>query len=111
MDPMLSLQTLFDGKWRPAVLRQLVDGPLRLSQLRRALPSCSKKVLIDTLHSLERIGWVERREYDTKVRRVDYVLTEAHAAKLRSLFSATGEAELVALSSKSQDPPHGGDAG
>lgn len=68
------LRIVFQGKWRLRVLREIAKGPVRLSQLRRVVPGCSKKVLIDTLHGLEELGWVERREYPTKVRRVDYSL-------------------------------------
>ena len=42
------LRTLFQGKWRLRLLQEMIGGPVRLSQLRRAIPDCSKKVLIDT---------------------------------------------------------------
>ena len=60
------LLTLFQGKWRLQVLQELIKGPARLSHLRRVLPACSKKVLIDTLHGLEDIGWIVRTEYPAK---------------------------------------------
>lgn len=69
------LRIVFQGKWRLRVLREIAGGPVRLSQLRRNVPECSKKVLIDTLHALEELGLIERREFPTKVRRVDYSLT------------------------------------
>lgn len=69
------LRIVFQGKWRLRVLREIVKGPIRLSQLRRAVPECSKKVLIDTLHGLEVLGWIERQEFPTKLRKVEYSLT------------------------------------
>ena len=69
------LRIAFQGKWRLRVLQELVKGPVRLSALRRVMPGCSKKVLIDTLHGLEELGWIERHEYPTKLRRVEYSLT------------------------------------
>jgi len=65
------LRIVFQGKWRLRVLQEIVKGPVRLSQLRRAIPGCSKKVLIDALHGLEELGWVERREFPSKLKRVE----------------------------------------
>ena len=69
------LRIVFQGKWRLRVLQEIVRGPIRLSQLRRAVPECTKKVLIDTLHGLEELGWIARKEYPTKLKRVEYSLT------------------------------------
>lgn len=69
------LRIIFQGKWRLRVLREIAKGPVRLSQLRRAVPECSKKVLIDTLHGLEGLGWIERQEFSTRLRKVSYSLT------------------------------------
>jgi len=52
------LRIVFQGKWRLRVLQEIVKGPVRLSQLRRAVPECSKKVLIDTLYGPEELGWM-----------------------------------------------------
>ena len=41
----LPLHPLIRGKWRLPILMCLADGPLRLSELRKALPDASKKVL------------------------------------------------------------------
>lgn len=68
------LRFVFQGKWRLRVLQEIVKGPVRLSQLRRAVPQCSKKVLIDALHGLEEVGWIERQEYPSKLKRVEYSL-------------------------------------
>ena len=66
------LRIVFQGKWRLGVLQHIVNGPVRLSQLRRAVPECTKKVLIDTLHWLEERGWIARQEYPTELKRVEY---------------------------------------
>ena len=64
------LKAIFHGKWRLEVLRQLVVKPMRLSALVRAIPGCSKKVLIDTLHGLEAVKLVNRVEFSTKLKKV-----------------------------------------
>jgi DNA-binding HxlR family transcriptional regulator len=88
------LRIVFQGKWRLRVLREIVKGPVRLSQLRRAVPESSKKVLIDTLHGLEGLGGIERQEFPTKLRRVEYSLTESceHDVR-RAVAIASSEAD------------------
>jgi DNA-binding HxlR family transcriptional regulator len=66
----------------------LADGPLRLSELRKALPDASKKVLVDNLHGLERLGVIERVDLSTRVRRVEYALSEMSRDKVLRLLSA-----------------------
>lgn len=86
------LRIVFQGKWRLKVLQELVKGPIRLSELRRAVPDCSKKVLIDTLHGLEELRWIERREYPTKIKRVEYSLTAKCEQEVRRAI-ATASSE------------------
>ena len=52
-------RVVLQGKWRLRVLQEIAKGPVRLSHLRRVVPQCSKKVLIDTLHGLEELSWIE----------------------------------------------------
>lgn len=63
-------------KWRIAVLHLLSNGPLRRSQLQRALEEVSPKVLTQTLRGLERDGLVEREAYAAAPLWVEYRLTE-----------------------------------
>ena len=88
------LRTLFQGKWRLQVLQELMKGPARLSQLRRVLPACSKKVLIDTLHGLAEIGWIVRTEYPARVRRVEYSLAARWAGELREVVEHVQTSEV-----------------
>lgn len=81
------LRVAFQGKWRLNVLLQMSKGPVRLSQLKRAMPECSKKVLIDTLHSLEELGWIERREYHTKLKKVEYAFTSGYERDIRRVIA------------------------
>jgi DNA-binding HxlR family transcriptional regulator len=86
------LRIVFQGKWRLKVLLQISKGPVRLSQLKRAMPECSKKVLIDTLHGLEEMGWIERREYPTTLKKVEYAFTSRCERDIRRAIAiASGE--------------------
>ncbi len=80
------LRLLFQGKWRLPVLRELLGAPRRLSQLRRAIPHATKKMLIDTLHALEALRWIIRREYNSRIKRVEYSVAEGIAEQLRRLI-------------------------
>lgn len=54
------------GKWRPQVYCTLQDGPLRFSDIQRAIPDVSRKVLTDQLRELEQLGMVRRVDYSTE---------------------------------------------
>ena len=82
------LKAIFHGKWRFEVLRQLAVKPTRLSALVRAIPGCSKKVLIDTLHGLEAIKLVNRVEFATKVKKVEYHLTAECSENVRRIVTS-----------------------
>ena len=79
------LKAIFHGKWTFRVLRELVRGPIRLGELKRAIPECSKKVLIDTLHGLGTTRLIQRVEYPTTVEKVEYQLTPHYAEEVRRL--------------------------
>lgn len=84
------LKAIFHGKWRFLVLRELVSSPMRLSGLRRAIPDCSKKVLIDTLHGLEAAKLIARVEYPTAVKKVEYGLDSECADNVRRVILGIG---------------------
>ncbi len=69
------LQRIGD-KWSVLVVGQLADGPLRFSEIRRAIGSISQRMLTLTLRGLERDGLVTRTVHATVPPRVDYELTD-----------------------------------
>lgn len=62
-------------QWVSLVLYHLVDGEKRFNELWRALNGVSQKMLAQTLRSLERDGFVERRVYPVVPPKVEYRLT------------------------------------
>jgi DNA-binding HxlR family transcriptional regulator len=79
-----------NGKWKLKILVAMQDGCARLSELERLIPDATKKMLIDSLHSLEADGVVLRRELESwPVRRVEYeivaVMREATRTAVDSL--------------------------
>lgn len=67
---------LVGERWSLLVVRELLLGPLRFSDLRRALNGISAKVLTERLESLERAGAVTRRTLPPPSPAQVYELTE-----------------------------------
>lgn len=63
-------------KWTVLVVGYLGGGPIRFSELRRAIGGISQKMLTTTLRGLERDGFVTRTVFPTIPPRVDYELTQ-----------------------------------
>lgn len=66
---------LVRGKWKIPILVNMLDGPVRLGQLRRLIPNASKKVLVQQLHELERDGIIVRTEFSGKIKHVEYTIS------------------------------------
>lgn len=63
------------SRWGTLVLRALLGGTRRFSELRREVGGVSEKMLAQTLRALERDGLVERTAYPVIPPRVEYRLT------------------------------------
>jgi len=72
-------------KWSLLVLGTLRDGPLRFSGIVDALPGVSSRMLVATLRSLERDGFVTRTIYAEVPPRVEYATTELGRSLLPEL--------------------------
>lgn len=66
---------LIGGRWKPSLLWQLVGGTMRYSQLKRAMPNVSERILVLQLRELERDGLICREVYREVPPRVEYSLT------------------------------------
>ncbi len=68
---------MLEGRWKMLILFQLFSKPvLRFSELERAIPAVSQKMLIQQLRDLERDGIVRRTVYPQVPPKVEYQLTE-----------------------------------
>ena len=68
---------LLEGRWKMMIIFHLFDKDmLRFSELERAIPLASQKMLIQQLRYLERNGVVRRTVYPQVPPRVEYNLTE-----------------------------------
>lgn len=64
------------GKWTTLIVRDLLGGTKRFTELRAGLDGVNPKVLTERLRLLEEHGIVERRAYAEIPPRVEYSLTE-----------------------------------
>jgi DNA-binding HxlR family transcriptional regulator len=82
---------LLQGKWTIQILCAMREHPVRLSQLKRAIPSASKKALTASLRSLEVARVVLRRDLSSSVLHVEYELADTMREPLVALLDHLGE--------------------
>ncbi|WP_307724030.1 winged helix-turn-helix transcriptional regulator [Cellulomonas composti] len=85
--PVARSVAILDGRWTMLVIRDLLRGTRRFSELRSSLDGISPKTLTDRLRALEEHGLVERRQYAEIPPRVEYSLT-ARGAELEPVIEA-----------------------
>src|SRR3954454_10043007 len=59
-------------KWTVLIILELKQGPLRFTQLRKAVPGVSPQVLTQSLRELHRNGMLQRRYFPEVPRAVEY---------------------------------------
>lgn len=68
---------MLEGKWKLVILFHLFGGNLlRFSELERAIPAISQKMLIQQLRQLENDGIVRRIVHPEVPPRVEYCMTD-----------------------------------
>ncbi len=63
-------------KWKPCILCYLTEKPMRYSELYRIIPNISRKILSEHLKELETDELIIRTQYDDKLQKVEYSLSE-----------------------------------
>ena len=70
-----------EGRWKTLIIFHLFGAPaLRFSELHRAIPGVSQKMLIQQLRNLEGNGIVTRKVHPEVPPKVEYSLSEAGLA-------------------------------
>jgi DNA-binding HxlR family transcriptional regulator len=67
---------LVGRRWTGAILRVLMDGPLRFSEIAHAVPELSDRLLSERMKELEARGIVERTVLPGPPVRVEYALSK-----------------------------------
>lgn len=91
--PVRGILDRLGDKWTTLIVIVLTLKPHRFSEIRRAIPDISKRMLTQTLRDLERDGLIARRVFPTKPPSVDYRLTELGETLLDPLFALIAWAE------------------
>jgi DNA-binding HxlR family transcriptional regulator len=67
---------LFSTKWKPCILCYLAEKEMRYNDLYRIIPNISRKMLSEHLRELETDGLIIRNQFDNKLQKVEYRLSE-----------------------------------
>ncbi|MBV9309215.1 MAG: helix-turn-helix transcriptional regulator [Solirubrobacterales bacterium] len=67
---------LIGRRWTGAILRVLMDGPLRFSEIAQVVPELSDRLLSERMKELEARGIVDRHVIPGPPLRVEYSLSE-----------------------------------
>lgn len=86
--PVAKAAEIVAERWTPLVLRELMLGAQRFSEIRRGVPGMSPSLLSTRLRALEDAGLVERKPGQTKSRS-EYQLTPA-GRELRPVIELLG---------------------
>ena len=74
--PVETTLLLISDKWKVLILRDLLQGTKRFSELKKSLGQVSQKVLTSQLRQMEASGLISRTVYAQVPPRVEYSLTE-----------------------------------
>jgi DNA-binding HxlR family transcriptional regulator len=86
---------MLEGRWKMVIIFHLfARGTLRFSELEKAIPGVSQKMLIQQLRELERDGIVSRTVYPQVPPKVEYDLTKWGQAMCPALDSLLDWAAL-----------------
>lgn len=96
---------VIDGRWKVLILRELLQGVKRFSELHRALKGVTQKMLTQQLREMERNGVVHRKVYTQVPPKVEYSLTPL-GESLKPVLTAMHEWGLRVLRSPDQPKVH-----
>lgn len=88
--PVATTVQLIGSKWKLFILRDLLTGTKRYSELQHSLTGISQKVLTESLKSMINDGLVIRTSYPEVPPRVEYCLSPL-GESMRPIISAMAE--------------------
>lgn len=85
--PVEATLEVIGGKWKVVILCLLKEGKKRFSELQRAMPAVTKKMLSQQLRELEADGIIIRKVFDDIPPKVEYSLSE-EGESLRGILNS-----------------------
>lgn len=67
---------LLGKRWNGLIIRVLLDGPKRFSDISNMIPQLSDRILVERFKELEAEGIIKRNVYPETPVRIEYQLTE-----------------------------------
>lgn len=74
--PITTTMLMIGGRWKVIILWNLKNGALRYSELKKAMPSITEKMLTQQLKGLIEQGWVSKTDFKEIPPRTQYSLTK-----------------------------------
>jgi len=94
--PVARTARLIEGKWTTRIVRDLLTGKKRYSELQRSLVGISPKVLAERLRFLEDEGLIAKTIYPVVPPHTEYRLTK-RGLKLRGIIAAMARFDSMVL--------------
>lgn len=88
--PVATTVALIGNKWKPLILRNLMNGTQRYKYLQFGIDGISPKVLTENLRQMEDDGLVKREVFAEVPLRVEYSLTEL-GERMRPIINALAD--------------------
>lgn len=88
--PIATTVQLIGSKWKLLIMRNLLQRPGRVNELKKDLDGISQKVLTDSLRSMEEDGIITRTAYPEVPPRVEYALSDV-GESMRPILTAMQE--------------------
>ena len=82
---------LISNKWKVLIIRDLLDGTKRFSELKKSINNISQKVLTSNLREMEENDLLTRKVYPEVPPRVEYTLTDIGYSLKTQMIWINGE--------------------
>ena len=102
--PVGATLTLIGGKYKALILWHLAEGTLRFSELRKAVPNATPKMLTQQLRELESDQLIHREVYPVIPPKVEYSLTDLGCSLMPILVAMRDWGADYLRNNKSQEP-------
>ena len=93
--PVMRTAKIIEGKWTTLIVRDLLGGKKRYSELQRSLQTISPKLLAERLRMLEKNKLIKRTVYPTVPVTTEYELTPLGKKLKQVIFSMSEFGQLL----------------
>lgn len=77
--------SIISGKWKPAILSELLKKNVRLKDIQKGLPEASKRALTQQLGELVNDGLIQKHDFNEYPKKTEYTMSPL-GIQLASVF-------------------------